>query len=617
MEDQSSERLNLDELLVPVRHRPLSRLPRLLWQSMRLVWAAGRREATTAAALQLIGGFGLAAQLLVGRELLERIVASVDSERFAEIVPSLIVFALVSAVVSFTNLGRIEQQRLLTELVAKHAIGQVLEVSTAVELISYERPGFHNRLRRALANGATRPAQMASGVLAILSAAFAIGGIAIALLLIEPAFVGLVFLAYVPAWLATVRASKVIHAFTVHQTERDRERDYFSYILSRKEEAAEIRAFDLGAFFRERYNRLYDERIAELRTTVRQRLRLGLIGGLVTSALTAGTIAFLVWYVVTGRMGLAEAGTAAGGVVLLGQRLQGLTSGTGSLYESSLFVEDFTTFVEIMPSIVAAQGVRSPSPTFERLTVSKVSFSYPSREEVVLRDVDMEIRQGEIVALVGENGSGKTTLVKLLAGLYQPDGGTIRWDDDDVTTLAPEELRRRIAVIFQDFVKYMLPARENISVGDHGRFEDMAAVIEAAERAGAHSFLAGLPDGYTTRLGAQYTGGSDLSIGQWQRVALARAFFRDAPLIILDEPSAALDPRSEAELFESLRSLYRGRTVLIISHRFSSVRSADRIYVLQRGLIAETGSHDELMARGGLYAELFSLQAAAYRDAEA
>ena len=224
----------------------------------------------------------------------------------------------------------------------------------------------------------------------------------------------------------------------------------------------------------------------------------------------------------------------------------------------------------------------------------------------------MEIGAGEIVALVGENGSGKSTLAKLLCRLYLPQRGRVLWDGTDTATVDPDELRRSVAVIFQDFLHYALPAAENIGMGRHQHIGDAEAIRRAAVHAGADEFLAKLPDGYGTVLGPEFEGGRELSVGQWQRVALARAFFRDAPFIILDEPTAALDARAEHELFASIRTLCRGRSVLLISHRFSSVRSADRIYVLDGGRMAESGSHDQLMARRGRYAELFALQASAY-----
>jgi ATP-binding cassette subfamily B protein len=257
-----------------------------------------------------------------------------------------------------------------------------------------------------------------------------------------------------------------------------------------------------------------------------------------------------------------------------------------------------------------------PAPAgFQRLRVEHVGFAYPESERPALEDVSLELRRGEIIALVGENGSGKTTLAKLLCGLYRPTSGRVTWDDRDVTAFDPTSLRRGIAVLFQDFCHYFLSLRENIGVGRHELAEDVAAIATAARQAGADRFVERMPQGYETLLGQEFEGGHDLSIGQWQRVALARAFMRDASFVILDEPTASLDARAEHDLFESIRELFRGRTVLLISHRFSSVRSADRIYVLRQGRLEESGSHDELMRRRGVYAELFNLQAEAYTSA--
>ncbi len=242
-----------------------------------------------------------------------------------------------------------------------------------------------------------------------------------------------------------------------------------------------------------------------------------------------------------------------------------------------------------------------------------MSFRYPGSERVALHEVSLRIEPGEVVALVGANGSGKTTLAKLLAGLYLPGEGRVCWDGQDTRDVGNRELLSQSAIIFQDFIRYALSAGDNIALGRHERHEDTASIVRAAQRSGADADIGTLPEGYETLLGPAFINGTDLSQGQWQRLALARTFFRDAPLVILDEPTAALDAKAEHELFARIRQLLAGRSVLLISHRFSTVRSADRIYVLSGGRVAESGSHEELIAAGGLYAELFSLQALPYQ----
>jgi ATP-binding cassette subfamily B protein len=424
--------------------------------------------------------------------------------------------------------------------------------------------------------------------------------------------VPLVLAAAVPLLIAVARGGELMFGFHHRMTEAERRRNYLYMLLSGKDAAKELRAFGLGGFLRERYDRLYDEHMVELRKVARRRLRVSLLGNLVTTVVLAGIVAGLLVLALNGRIGLADAGTAAGAVFVLGERLMNAVFSSGMLYESSLFIEDFTSFVAMAPE-VEARRVRGPAPQgFRRLRVEDVSFTYPSATAPAVTGVSMEIGAGEIVALVGENGSGKTTLAKLLCRLYLPHGGRVLWDDVDTAAVDPDELRRSVAVIFQDFLHYSLAAAENIGMGRHQWIGDTGAIRGAAVHAGADDFLAGLPKGYETMLGPEFEGGTELSVGQWQRVALARAFFRDAPFIILDEPTAALDARAEHELFESIRTLCRGRSVLLISHRFSSVRSADRIYVLHGGQVVESGSHDQLMGLGGRYADLFTLQASAY-----
>ena len=335
-------------------------------------------------------------------------------------------------------------------------------------------------------------------------------------------------------------------------------------------------------------------------------------------ALSVGTLLLVAWLTLSGRVTLSQAGIAVAGVAVVGSRLTQAGYAAGSLSEASLYLDDYLAFMTLLPQAEQARPADPAPRGFGRLEVDQVSFTYPSGEQPALRDVCLHVDAGEVVALVGENGSGKTTLAKLLAGLYLPDQGRVLWDGTDVATVDPDQLRRSVAVIFQDFIRYHLPARDNIGLGRVEAIDDLGAVRAAASQAGAHDFLAALRAGYETMLGPEFIGGTDLSIGQWQRVALARAFFRDAPFIILDEPTAALDPKAEHELFDRIRSLLADRTVLLISHRFSSVRSADRIYVLADGRVAEDGTHEQLMARRGRYAELFTLQADAYlRDGPA
>jgi ATP-binding cassette, subfamily B, bacterial len=330
------------------------------------------------------------------------------------------------------------------------------------------------------------------------------------------------------------------------------------------------------------------------------------------AAVLAVTLLFVGWLTLSGRVPLSAAGIAVAGVAIVGQRLSMAGYSVGALSESALYIDDYVAFVELLPRVQQSEPHNPAANSFAEISIDGVSFAYPTAKESALRDVSLNIHAGEIVALVGENGSGKTTLAKLLAGLYRPTSGTITWDGIDIHGMDATQLRTGIAAIFQDFVRFHLRAQDNVGLGRVDAIDDLEAIREAARQADADAFLSTLPNGYDTVLGPEFEGGSDLSIGQWQRVALARAFFRQAQFVILDEPTAALDPRAEHDLFQRIRALLAGRTVLLISHRFSSVRNADRIYVLDNGRVTESGTHEELMRREGSYAELFQLQAAAY-----
>lgn len=612
--------VTIDEILRPSEsRRDLRRLPALVRRAFELVWHAARRQLITSGALQVAGGLSLAAQLLVVKRLLDRLLAGATAPALSELAIELVLFSLLFLVVWVAGIARTEQQRLLGEFVERYTTRQVMDAATTVPLVSYDDPGFYDRLERARVNASIRPVQIVNGVLGLLQAIPAVLAVGAGLILTQPFLFALLILGSVPAVFVNRVGSRLIHRHQVKYTPGDRLRMYLYMILTRKEEAHEIRAFESSAFLRRKHDAAFDERIGDLRCVIRKRFVLGVIGAVVSVAMIGFALALLISLVRAGRLDLASAGIALGALLILSQRLRGLLSSVGALYEGSLFLDDFTSFVDEHRHAdgVEARGA-NPSPDavsgFEQIEFDHVGFTYPSRSDPGLVDVSMRIRHGEVIALVGENGSGKTTLAKLLAGLYTPSTGRVLWDGVDIAKLDSSIVRDRVAVIFQDYVHYFLNARENIGVGQEKRMEDEADIMEAARRAGIHDFLSTLPNGYDTILGPAFAGGSDLSGGQWQRIALARAHFRNAPLLILDEPTASLDPRGEFQVFEQVRRLARGRTVLFISHRFSSARSADRILVLNQGRLVEEGSHEDLIARNGLYAELFTLQARAYGE---
>ena len=610
--EAGSPTLNIDEFLQPVRSKSLRRLPRLTWAALSLTRAAAPRELWISSLLQVVAALGLGAQLLLARHLLGAL--SGPPVTMVHLLPTLIGLAGSTTLVNASNASRVEQQRLLGELVSRHASQQVIDVAGAVELLEYDDPGFHDRLQRARLNAAIRPAQMVNGVVGLISAVLGIVVIAGTLFVLSPSLLLVVLVAYVPLLIAASRASRLNYALSVSQTARERSRNYLFTVVTEKSAAAEIRAFGLVDVLKAQYAQLYAELVDDLRAVARQRLRLALFGGVLTAVLSVGVLGLLAQFVIAGKTTVAAATASAAAIVLLGGRLQALSASASGVYENALFLEDFTDFVATAKQPQTSAQTRRAGSDWAALSASDVTFTYPSRSEPALKGVSATIRRGEVVALVGENGSGKTTLAKVLAGLYVPQQGHVALDGLDLALLDPDSWREQTTLLLQDFVHYMLPVQHNIGFGRVSRLADSDGIKAASQSASADHFLRELPLGYSTILGAEFAGGSELSGGQWQRVALARAFFRDAPLIILDEPTSALDARGEAALFAKVRELYVGRTVILISHRLWSVRHADRIYVLSQGEVRESGTHDELMAAQGDYSQMYKIQAAAYQN---
>ena len=634
--------------------RSWRRLPRLLFNSFRIVREAAPREFAISSVLQLVQGAAGGIQLLVVRNILAAVLSGTPHHDYLPAIEQLAVLVALQTISGMVSVYTSMQQALVTELVQRHASRPVSEVAAAIGLRDFDTPEFHDRMQRAQQTATVRPLQVTNAVMTMGHDLLGLMGVVVALLILSPLLLGFSLLAFAPLWFATSRISRVIYQFMREMTPNDRKRGYVLGLLTGRDMAKEVRAFGLAGYLRGVYEQLSDERLARLRAHLRQRAGLSLVGS-GGSALAGGvTFGVLAWLITTGRIDLAAAGAAATAVFQLGGQLQGLVYAGGQLYESSLFIEDLEAFLALLPALDAARPTAPAPRGFKRIEVRDADFTYPVTERAsaptvkagarrglglpkmafamgmlpflpppaengegpsrphALKGVSMEVGRGEVVALVGENGSGKTTLAKVICGLYPPDRGQVLWDGVDVSTVDAEGLRAQITVIFQDFVRYWLTVRENIGLGRVARIGDLEAIRAAARQAGADRFIEGWPQAYETPMGPIFDGGKDLSAGQWQRVALARAFFRDAPLVILDEPTASLDARAEAELFERIRTLFKGRSVVLISHRFSSVRSADRIYVMKEGEIVEHGSHEELMALGGLYAELFNLQAAAY-----
>jgi len=475
-EARTSGGFDVDELYLPKTDRSVRHLPRLLVGALRLVWSAARRQLMLSLALQTVGRASLAAQVLIAKQLLAKLLADNTTKDFASTVPSIVLLAAVLAVASVTTILRTELQRLLAEMVGRSATQQVVDASCRADLARFEDPSFHDRLQRAIVNANIRPLQMTTGLMSVGSSALGVVAVGAVLLTIEPLFFALGVVAAVPLIFTSLRVGRALYRFAVEQTPADRQRSYIQFLLVDKDPAKEIRAYELGGFLRARFAALYEGRIQALRQLVRKRGVQGVAGGTLTAVVSGGVLGLLILFVSDGRVSLAGAGAAAAALILLGSQLQGLAGGMGQLYESALFIQDFHSFVELVPGSSQFAGSSAPPANIGNVSVRDLTFTYPSRREPSLSAVDIDIGPGQVVALVGENGSGKTTLAKLLAGLYPPQEGHITWDGLDLADMDITPAHGRVAVLFQDFVRYFLPARENITMGRWERADDHVAM---------------------------------------------------------------------------------------------------------------------------------------------
>ncbi|GLX00197.1 ABC transporter ATP-binding protein [Microtetraspora sp. NBRC 16547] len=587
------------------------RLPALIMQAVRMAWEASRRDTVATIGLSLLAGVFTAFGLLATTGVLQALLAAGPTpERVRAALPALLAVGAAASVRATLQAGANWAQNRLEPQVSRIAEKRLYGVTSDVELIRFDDSDFHDTLQRARTRGVESSDAVVGSAIDVLAAAIGLGAAAGVLGVLHPVLLPLLVVAVLPDAWSTVRAARMRYTTMLSLIPTYRRKWIISELLAMRSTAAEVRSFTMRGFLLRVYDRVARTQQAALIALARRQTFARLIGEALGGLGTALVYIALGLLLALGAVPLAVAGTAVLAIRSGQSSLSNLLYAVNRLYENGLYFTDFVDFCASAETEGAPERRDLPPETFEQITAEDVMFSYPGAETPALRGVSIRLDRGEVVALVGENGSGKTTLSRILAGLYAPDGGRVLWDATDLRDVDPHLLRERIAVIAQDHSHWPLSARHNITMGTE-KGED--ALRRAAEVAGADEVVAGLPHGYRTLLDKRFKEGHELSGGQWQRIAVARGFHRDAPLLICDEPTAALDARAEHALFDRIRRHSNGRTVLLITHRLASVRYADRIYVLDRGKVAEHGTHDELMAISGIYAELYNLQAEAYR----
>jgi len=586
------------------------RFPGLVGQAIRLSWSASRLDTATALGLNVVAGVFSGFALFATTGVLEALFAAGPTpQRVRAALPSLILVALATAARSGLSAAAGWAQSRLEPQVDQVVELRLFDLATQVELAAFDDPDFHDRLQRARDRGVWSAWRLVDNVINFVTAFAGIAAAVTVVGVLNPILLAVVLLAQAPGAWAAVRSARIHYVTRFALIDSYRRKFILTDLIGERRTAAELRSFTMRSFLMDRVSRLaaYVRR-AEL-TAARQQTVTRVAASALGGVATAGVYVSLGALLATGALPLSVAGTAVLAIRSAQGSLQQLMYAVNQCYEEGLYFSDYLAFCEDALSRQPPAGSVAVPPEFSRIVVSGVTFSYPGADSPALRDVSVEIGRGEVVALVGENGSGKTTLAKVLAGLYQPSSGVVCWDGVSIADVDGEPLRERIAVIAQDHANWPLTVRQNITMG---RPLDESLLVSAAASSGADTVISGLSRGYDTLLAREFKDGAELSGGQWQRIAAARGFYRTAPLLIMDEPTAALDARAEYALFSSLRTLAADRTVLIITHRLASVRHADRIYVLAAGSVAETGTHASLMALGGQYAELYTLQASQY-----
>ena len=580
-----------------------------------IVWESGPWVVSWSLLLRLFTALSPLALLSVARIILDSVVAYIS--KGGQLRPHFwwwvaLEFAIAAATTLLTRATDFADT-LLADRYVKYISVRLMKQASSLDLATYEDPGFHDKLERARVQ-ATDRLLLIQQLGRLLQQIIATLALAAGIFVFMPWLLVLLLLCVVPAFLGESHFAFLGYSLAFRQTPVKREMDYLRYLAVSKESVKELKVFGLHNYLTERFSKLADRIFSENVGLARRRFLASSFLTLVSTVGYYGAYIYVVSETLRGRISVGTLQFLAGSIAAASLNLQSIFSAFSGIADQSLFLSDLLTFLGLQPTIRSkSNGLPCPRPMRWGIEFRNVSFAYPGTQRLVLRNLNLTLHQGERIALIGENGEGKTTIVKLLTRLYDPTEGAIYLDGVDLREYDLDDYTNQVAVIFQDFMRYDMTARENIAIGRVGESHNLEEVVAAARKSKADDVVRKLEAGYEQMLGRRFDGGVDLSGGEWQKVALARAYLRDAQILILDEPTASLDAKSEQQVFQQFAELTQNKLSLLISHRFSTVRMADRIVVLENGRIAEEGHHDQLMARDGRYAQMFDMQASSYR----
>ncbi len=580
---------------------------------LKMVWQCSPPMALVNILLRVLRAAIPVAMLWVGKLIIDEIIAQINADEASfRLIWIYLAMEFGLAIVSdLINRGITLLDSLLGDLFSNRTSVKLIRHAATLDLDQFEDSEFYDKLERARRQTNSRTVLM-SQVLSQVQEMLTILFFAAGLIAFKPILLLILLIAILPSFLGETHFSEAGYSLTRSWTPQRRELDYLRYIGASDESAKEIKIFGLQDFLAQRFERLAMAYYHANRKLAVNRAFWGSALSVIGTAAYYGAYVFIAIDTVEGRLSVGQLTFLAGSFLQMRNMLQSIMNRFSQIAESALYLSDLFDFFEMKPNIRGGGKLPVPNPIREGFRFEDVSFSYRNAARPSLRNLSFELKAGEKLALVGENGAGKTTLVKLLARLYEPSSGRILLDGRELSEYDLADLRRNVSIIFQDYQRFQLQADENIAVGDIEQAVNEQKIRNSASKSLADGVISKLPGGYAQMLGRRFLGGVELSGGEWQKIALARAYMGDAQLMILDEPTSALDARAENEVFIRFSELMEGRTAVLISHRFSTVRMADRILFLENGALLEMGSHKELMAQGGKYASLFNLQAKGY-----